>query len=177
MGEADFHLRHFDLVGIFGILGGFALGLVGFSAYLFILRAFYARKDTRTPFLLNCVENALNTVFALALVGRYGVTGLAYSYALAYSVAAVLSMAVLLRRMPGFDVRSLLDTLGRLLGAAAVMGVAVWAVARVLSGTTTTSLFVSLGASIVTGIAVYAAAVTLLRVPRTIGLGRLRRSA
>ena len=31
------------------ILGGFALGLIGFSTYLFVLRAFYAMQDTRTP--------------------------------------------------------------------------------------------------------------------------------
>ena len=38
-------------------LACFAVGLFSFSAYLFTLRGFYAMQDTRTPFLLNCVEN------------------------------------------------------------------------------------------------------------------------
>ena len=67
------------------ILAGFALGLIGFSVYLFVLRAFYALQDTRTPFFLNCAENALNIVLAVVLVRSFGVVGLAVAYAIAYS--------------------------------------------------------------------------------------------
>src|SRR5207248_7483039 len=35
------------------VLANFAVGLLGFSMYLFILRGFYALHDTRTPFFLN----------------------------------------------------------------------------------------------------------------------------
>src|SRR5262249_59746335 len=48
-------------------VAGFSLGLVPFSVYLFSLRAFYSLQDTRTPFFLNCVENALNIVLAFPL--------------------------------------------------------------------------------------------------------------
>ncbi len=65
-------------------LGGFALGLVGFSVYLFVLRGFYAHQDTRTPFVINVVENMFNIVFAVLLVHRYGVLGLGLAFALAY---------------------------------------------------------------------------------------------
>ena len=61
-------------------LGGFALGLVGFSVYLFVLRGFYAHQDTRTPFVINVGENVLNIVLALVLVGRYGVLGLGAAF-------------------------------------------------------------------------------------------------
>ena len=47
--------------------GGFALGLVGFSVYLFVLRVFYAHQDARTPFIINVGENVLNIVLALAV--------------------------------------------------------------------------------------------------------------
>ena len=53
----------------------FAVGLLGFSLYLFVLRGFYALQDTRTPFFLNVVENVINIVLALAFVGRFGVAG------------------------------------------------------------------------------------------------------
>ena len=36
----------------------FAVGLLPFSLYLYALRGFYALQDTRTPFVLNCWENA-----------------------------------------------------------------------------------------------------------------------
>ena len=37
-------------------LAGFAIGLIGFSIYLFALRGFYAHQDTRTPFVINVVR-------------------------------------------------------------------------------------------------------------------------
>ena len=38
-------------------LAAFGVGLVFFSVYLYTLRAFYAMQDTRTPFLLNCIDS------------------------------------------------------------------------------------------------------------------------
>ena len=46
----------------------FSLGLFSFSAYLFTLRSF-TRCGTRTPFLLNCLENGLNIVLAVVAPG------------------------------------------------------------------------------------------------------------
>lgn len=69
----------------------FALGLVGFSSYLYLLRSYYAVGDVRTPFILNLIENAINIGLAAALVGRFGVNGLVVSYSAAYICAAVIT--------------------------------------------------------------------------------------
>lgn len=157
------------------ILGGFSLGLVGFSAYLFVLRAFYALQDTRTPFLLNCLENGINIALALLLVGPFGVVGLAISYAVAYSVAAVVALAVLIRRHPGFDVRSLVGTYARIAAAAAIMGVIVAAIVAALSTDSDGSLVWAAAASIVGGAVTYIGLITALRVPQDTGLFGRRR--
>jgi putative peptidoglycan lipid II flippase len=171
MHHAHVTLARFDLSSILGILGGFALGLVGFSAYLFILRAFYARTDTRTPFYLNLVENALNIVFAVVLVGRYGVLGLAIAYALAYTFAAIISFVVLVRRLDGFDVRGLVGTLLRLLVAAGVMAFVAAVIAGAIEGRSWGPVLASLAATIGTGIVTYAGAVLVLRIPEQMGAG------
>ncbi len=163
-----------DAAGIARILSGFALGLIGFSAYLFVLRGFYALGDTRTPFLLNCGENAVNIVVAVVLVGRYGVEGLAWSYAIAYSVAAVVALGVLLRRVPGFDLRGLVDSYLRLAAAAAVMGVVVAGVMAVAGDTSSTAVVAGSLAAVVVGAAVYAAVVLGLGVPQVAGVRRGR---
>lgn len=80
-------------------LTAFSLGLVGFSIYIFVLRGFYARKDTRTPCLLNIFENALNIIGALIAVNRWGVEGLAGSFAVAYLISAVVALVVLHRQV------------------------------------------------------------------------------
>lgn len=48
----------------------FAVGLPAFSAYLYAIRAFHARQDTRTPFWINVLENTLNIVLAVVLTTR-----------------------------------------------------------------------------------------------------------
>ena len=115
------------------VLAAMALGLVGFSVYLFVLRGFYALKDTRTPFLVNLFENAVNVVLAFALVGRFGVQGLALAYAAAYSIAAVVAVVLLRRRIGGMDGRRTVRALAKITAAAAVMAVGV-VVARELVG-------------------------------------------
>ncbi|MCU1359473.1 MAG: hypothetical protein JWN99_762, partial [Ilumatobacteraceae bacterium] len=76
-------------------LAGFALGLVGFSLYLFVLRAFYAHGDARTPFIINIFENLINIVLAIVLVGRFGVLGLGAAFAVAYVLSSIWAMFVL----------------------------------------------------------------------------------
>ena len=73
----------------------FSVGLLPFSIYLFALRAFYARHDTCTPFWLNCIENAVNIALAFPLYAWLGIPGLALAFALAYFVAAVVTLGVL----------------------------------------------------------------------------------
>ena len=46
-------------------LAGLALGLGAFSIYMFVLRGFYAHKDTKTPFKINVVENLINIVLGV----------------------------------------------------------------------------------------------------------------
>jgi putative peptidoglycan lipid II flippase len=126
--------RFADLDDAAPVLRAFAVGLVGFSSYLFVLRGFYARKDTRTPFRLNVLQNGLNIVLAIAFVGPWGVPGLAWAYSISYLVAAVVSWRTLARMVPG-GLRSELLTpvIARALVAALVMGVTMW-LARDLAG-------------------------------------------
>ena len=57
-----------DAVVTADTLQAFAISLVPFSVYLYVMRAFYALQDTRTPFLLNAFENGLNIVLAARAV-------------------------------------------------------------------------------------------------------------
>lgn len=97
-------------------LAAFAWGLPGFSLYLYALRGFYARTDTRTPFLLNLGENGLNVALAIPLASR-GAPGLALAYAIAYSIAGVGAAIALHRRVGGFG-RETAPTLRGLTGVA-----------------------------------------------------------
>lgn len=105
---------------------GLAVGLVGFSVYLFTLRGFYAHQDTRTPFVLNVFENLINIVLAFVFVAWWGVLGLGLAYGVAYLVSAAWALKVLSYKVPGFPLRELLSSGWRMLLAAVLMVEAMW---------------------------------------------------
>ena len=148
-----------------GIIAAFAVGLPGFSTYLYTLRGFYAMKDTRTPFLINCGENAINIVLAIVFVRWWGVVGLALSFAIAYNVSAVVAVGMLARRSRGFDLRGLLHTWVKLLVAAGIMGGFVYGVVSLMAPSSAAMLVPAIGVGLVVGGVTYFAAVYVLGVP------------
>jgi putative peptidoglycan lipid II flippase len=144
-------------------LAMFAIGLFGFSLYLFILRGFYARRDTRTPFLLNVVENALNIVLALALEPWLGVKGLALALALAYSISAVLAFAVLRARVGLLGGRRLALAVGKIGLASAAMAAAVILVASRVGSDDGGGAVVRSAAGVAVGLVVFVVTVVALR--------------
>jgi putative peptidoglycan lipid II flippase len=152
-------------------LAAFALGLFSFSAYLFTLRGFYAMQDTRTPFLLNCLENGLNIVLAIALYPSLGVQGLALSWSIAYIVAMVASLAAMRRRLRRLEGRQLVDSFGRVLAGTAVLALLAWLVAQAVGYGTPGRAIVATVAALVVGGGGFLVTVHLLRVGE---LGMLR---
>jgi putative peptidoglycan lipid II flippase len=144
-------------------LVGFAVGLPFFSVYLFSLRAFYSVHDTRTPFWINCVENAVNIGLALAFIGPFGIPGLAYAFSGAYAVAAVLSLGVLSRRIGGLQGRGIETTFVKVGGVSAVAGVAAWYVSDMIGWAGGTRAVAATVVGAVVGLAAIAAGLTLTR--------------
>ena len=141
----------------------FALGLLPFSLYLYALRGFYALHDTRTPFVINCWENLINVVVAVALYPWFGVQGLAFSFSVAYAMAAVIALRSLGGRTGGLglDQRSR-QMLVRTTVAAMVMTLAVGLAVVALPGQQPALVQVTVG--VLVGVAVYSAALSVMRV-------------
>ncbi len=102
-------------------LAMFALGLPGFCTFLYMIRVFQSMQDTRTAFKLYLVENAINIVLGVLLVGPLGVRGLALSLSIAYTVGALLAMAVVRQRVGGLGGPDLTTPVKRVFVASAVM--------------------------------------------------------
>jgi putative peptidoglycan lipid II flippase len=150
-----------------GALTGFGVGLAAFSTYLFALRGFYSRGDTRTPFFINVVQNAANVAFAVLLAPRYGVAGLAWAFSASYVVGAMTAVAVLVRRHVTWTARSYLAGLVPMIVAAlAVMLLARLSGLIILGDDSVTTIAIARSVvGITVGILVYAAGSKLLRVP------------
>jgi putative peptidoglycan lipid II flippase len=140
------------------VLRFLVLGLVQFSLFQLLVRAFYALQDTRTPFFVNCAVVAVNTAVNVPMFAWLEVKGLAAGQALAYTFGVLLLARAMARKVGGLDVRGLFSAATRIAAAAAGMGVVVvvaWRAATPLA----TGGFVREGAVLTAvvalGIAVY----------------------
>ena len=152
------------------VLAGLALGLVGYSVYLFTLRGFYAHQDTRTPFIINCVQNAINIVLAFVLVGFYDVLGLGIAFALSYLIAAVIAIFVLQVKVPEFPAWHTVLSIGRMMAAGAGMGIVVWLSAGAVGDNDGLGALARVIVGLLIGAVVYTGALTVLRVPEMANL-------
>ena len=152
-----------DAVVTADTLQAFAISLVPFSVYLYVMRAFYALKDTRTPFLLNAFENLLNVVLALILFPRLGVQGLALAWTVAYTVAAVAALVVLRRRIGGVPDRTAAISSLRALTAAAALGIVAAEIAGAMTSTSPAEALLTTVVAAAAGTLVYVGALWILR--------------
>ena len=155
-------------------LAGLALGLVGYSVYLFALRGFYAHQDTRTPFVINCFQNVLNIILAFALSPAFDVLGLGIAFSVSYVIAAIAALYVLKVKVRGFSALEVLLGLARLVIAAASMGIVMWVVLRPIGANSGGGALVKLVVGSAVGVLTYIGALTVLRAPEVEHLRVLR---
>ncbi len=153
------------------VLVVFVLGLVPFSTFQLILRAFYALQDTRTTFMINLVAVGTNVAANLLLFAllpeRWKIPGLALGHVAHYTVGSALLLASLSRRIGGLDGLRILKAVVRMLVAGLVMGV-VAAVAGGAAGGLVPPGFlrdlITVTVGVAAGVGTYLLAARLLRI-------------
>ena len=100
----------------------YAAGIFAHAGIEILSRGFYALADTRTPVRFAVVAVVLNVVLCAALVGPFGLRGLAAAASAAAIVEFVLLLRALDRRSGGLDLRGVAGSVARTLVATAVMG-------------------------------------------------------
>ncbi|MBI5509164.1 MAG: murein biosynthesis integral membrane protein MurJ [Deltaproteobacteria bacterium] len=113
-------------------LVAFNVGLVAVSGIRVVGQAFFAIKDTRTPVAAGAIGLFTNLALAPFLAERLGFMGLALSVSLSAWVQLLTQLVFLRRRLGRLGLRHVLAGVGRDLAAALLMGLAVYALSRVL---------------------------------------------
>lgn len=137
------------------VLALFALGLPGFSVFLLATRAFQAMQDTRTAFVCYALENGTNVLLAFVLYRPLGVRGLALAYSAAYTLAALVAVAVLRERLGHLGGRALVNAAMRSVLLSLVMAVVVALVSALLGNGSGVTGWAKLLVTVATGGAVY----------------------
>jgi putative peptidoglycan lipid II flippase len=110
-----------DTMTVSGLLVVYAAGLLGYSVYFFLVRAFYSRQNTKTPALLNVAIFVLYAGLAYGLSRVWGVTGVVLALSIAYAVLAALGLAATRREIGQIEGRRLVRSLLKILAAGSVM--------------------------------------------------------
>ena len=95
-----------DAVAIGSALQGFAVGLLFFSSFQLMTRAFYAMQDTRTPAIANVGVGCVNIAAALLYTAsplELGVQGMALAHATSYVAGAGILLILLRKRLGALD--------------------------------------------------------------------------
>ncbi|QIN77847.1 murein biosynthesis integral membrane protein MurJ [Rubrobacter marinus] len=103
------------------LLVAYSVGLLGYSAYFLLVRAFYARQNTKTPAALNVVIFAFYAATAYGLSRLFEVVGIALALSAVYTVLALLGLWAMRRETKRLEGRRLLLSLAKALAAGAVM--------------------------------------------------------
>ncbi len=134
----------------------FAVGIPGFSAYLFLMRAYQAMQDTRTAFFMYLIENGINIVLAFALYRPLGTKGLALSFSVAYTLATGVALWDLRRKGIGVDIRMIARPVLRVAVISLVMALVVALVSAAIGYSSGVGLLLRVLASVAAGVAVFA---------------------
>jgi len=146
----------------------YAIGLVGYSVVRITSPVFYALGQNRTPVMVSVATVLANAALNIWLVGVMGYGGLALGTSIAALFNAALLMFFLRKRLGGIEGRRISGSLVRITIAAAIMGIAAFAVdmgtGQWLPGAGLASQLIRLGTTIGAALVVLAASAYLLRV-------------
>ena len=110
-----------------------SIGLAGYAVFQQLMRASYARQDTKTPWIVNGITVAFTIAVSIPLFFWIDVRGLGLGHAASYTFAAILATIVLRRQIGGIDGRRVLSSATRITVAATASSLGAWLVSRALA--------------------------------------------
>jgi putative peptidoglycan lipid II flippase len=116
------------------LLVAYSVGLLGYSAYFLLVRAFYSRQNTKTPALLNVVLFVVYAVLAYGLSRLFGVIGVALALSGANAALSLLGLAAMRKETKRLGGRRLVLSLAKILVAGATMYAVAWGATALLGG-------------------------------------------
>ncbi len=103
------------------LLVAYSVGLLGYSAYFFLVRAFYSRQNTKTPALLNVGILFVYAALAYGLSFLFEAVGVVLALSIAYGMLALLALGATRGEIGRIDGRRILASLAKIVAAGAVM--------------------------------------------------------
>jgi len=128
-----------DVPIVAGALRYWAVGLVFYAGTMYVLRAFYSLKDTRTPMFVNLgtttVQIALYVILSTG-IGSWpgmGINGMPAADVVFFALTFAILSFLIRKRIGGFDVKGILRSYALMAVASVIGGVVAFGVSYALS--------------------------------------------
>lgn len=138
-----------DAVRTSTVLLWFSLSLVAQGMIPVLVRAYYARQDTKTPLAISVCAEIATLALAFALKGRYGVAGIAMAFSVGACLQASLLLFITTRTHAQASVRKLVSSVWRSLAAFALAATSAAPFIYFIGGTLPRLVIVSIVAALV----------------------------
>ncbi len=102
----------------------YSIGIVGFGLREILSRAFYSLKDSKTPMINASIAMGLNIVLNIVLSKFLGIGGLALATSISAISCTILLYISLIKKIGEFDIKKIMISLIKVLGASLIMGIA-----------------------------------------------------
>lgn len=128
-----------DVPAVAEALRGWAVGLTFFALMMFVLRAFYSLRDTKTPAMTNIATSAVQIggylVLTTGIAGwsGLGLVGIPTADALFYVLQFAALLYLLRRKVGSFNFSNFVWVFGRMAIVALLTGVAAWGATAALA--------------------------------------------
>lgn len=163
-----------DTVLTMNALALFSLSLFAQASIPLLVRVFYARQDSKTPFFISLLATTVNVVLAVLLSRRLGVLGLPLAYSISSIFNFLLLWFYLIFKVGSFDLSriaiSALKFSLAALGAGAAIQITKQIVGNSVDMTTFVGVFTQLSLAAIAGVAIYLLICYLLRSEEFFGL-------
>jgi len=174
------HFGWSDTITVIDTLGIFAIGIIGQSLLPFMVRAFFAMKDSVRPFIAGLLGNGLNIILSLLLAPRLGVRGLAIAFMISGYFNFFILWQFLKKKFVSLAENRILPSLGRIALSAVVAGSAIVGILRLadvfLDTHTVLGLFIQAALSFGAGLLVYLLILSVWQAPEMDYLKKFFRS-
>ena len=114
-----------DTILTFQCLGILAFSLFAQSAVQLLARSFYALQDTKTPFYIAIVVEAVNILTVILLIGHWQILSLAIAFSLANIVQMFLLLFFLRTRFENLDDKNIILSLTKIVTASFLAGLGI----------------------------------------------------
>ncbi len=166
-----------DTTLTFTCLGIFSLSLFAQSVTPLLARAFYAMHNTKTPFYIALVSEAVNILAVVILMGRYHVLSLAIAFSLSALVQMFLLLFALRMEFENLDDRRIIASMTKVIQATFFAGLTVQLFKYIVSGmvdlNTFLGIFTQLTISSVAGISVFILVAHLMKMEEYLDFKRI----